>query len=228
MTGRVVLVAGGTSGVGSSVVDRCLESGDRVFVTGTNQARLAARLATGDGTLLAGELADLADQRACERTAQHVLELYGQVDAVVIAAGVGASGDLATGDPGKWRDMTVTNVLGPPLLVRATLPAVRDAGGQFIFIGSVFGRKPAPGSLYAATKGALTALAESLRQQLVGTGVRTCIIQPGRIDTPWWPQGAPPPALSAAEVANAVQWVIERPSTVDVNEIVLRPTGQQF
>lgn len=228
MPEKVILISGGTSGMGRLVAESALQDGHRVFVTGTNADRLAAVLALGDSTQVSGELSDVSDWEQTERAVGNVLSTFGRLDAIVASAGRGAVGDLADGDPQQWRDMVLTNVLGPAYLVRAALPALRVTRGQVVLIGSVFGRKAANGSLYSATKWAVTGLGESLRQQVVGSGIRVCVVHPGRVDTPWWPEGAPPPALSGDSVAATVTWVLEQPIDVDVNEIVVRPVGQQL
>lgn len=228
MSEKVVLVSGGTSGVGRAVVEQALDGGHRVFVTGTNPERLGEVLQRDADDRVSGCLSDVSDWPDTARAVSQAVAHFGRVDAVVASAGRGAEGNLADGDPEQWRAMVLTNVLGPALLVRAALPALEATRGQVVLIGSVFGRKAAPGTLYSATKWAVTALGESLRQQVLDSGIRTCVIHPGRIDTPWWPEGAPPPALSADSVASCVSWVLAQPQEVDVNEMVVRPTGAQF
>jgi NADP-dependent 3-hydroxy acid dehydrogenase YdfG len=121
--------------------------------------------------------------------------------------------------------MVLTNVYGVALTIRATLPAVREAKGHVLLTGSVAGRRALPGSLYSATKWAVTAMGESLRQEVDGTGLRVTVIEPGMVDTPFFdnrPQGA----LQADDVARAVMFAISQPRHVDVNEILVRPTAQ--
>lgn len=226
LTGKVLLVAGGTSGVGLAVAQQALAKNDRVFVTGTRKGKLDSALATAPGERMGGSVSDVSDWPATQRAVDEAVERFGRIDAVVASAASGAGGNFETGDPREWRAMVLTNVLGPALLVRAAFSALKASRGQVVLVGSVFGRKPMPGSYYSATKSAVASMAESLRQEVVGTGIRVSVIHPGRIDTPWWPDGAAPPALTADEVAEAVHWVLSRPADVDVNEIVLRPAGQ--
>lgn len=225
MPGKVVLVAGGTSGVGRKLVELLAGRGERIVVTGTRPDRLQALL-SGAGGAIHGVLADIADPVAMESAVASGLDAFGHLDALIVTAGRGSAGDLLEGSPDQWRAMVLTNVLGPALAVRAVLPHIADTRGQIILLGSVFGRIAAPANLYSPTKWAVSAYAESLRQQMTGSGVRVCVVQPGRIDTPWWPDGAPPPALQPDDVARCVVWVLDQPTDVDVNEIVLRPVGQ--
>ena len=111
------------------------------------------------------------------------------------------------------------------LTIRAALPAVRDTRGHVLLTGSVAGRRALPGSLYSATKWAVTAIGESLRQEVDGTGIRVTLIEPGMVDTPFFdnrPQGA----LEADDIARAVMFAVSQPPHVDVNEILVRPTSQ--
>jgi NADP-dependent 3-hydroxy acid dehydrogenase YdfG len=121
--------------------------------------------------------------------------------------------------------MVLTNVYGAALTIRATLPAVREARGHVLLTGSVAGRRALPGSLYSATKWAVTAMGESLRQEVEGSGVRVTLIEPGMVDTPFF-DNRPRGALEADDVARAVMFAVSQPPHVDVNEILVRPTAQ--
>jgi NADP-dependent 3-hydroxy acid dehydrogenase YdfG len=121
--------------------------------------------------------------------------------------------------------MVLTNVYGAALTIRATLPALRDARGHLLLTGSVAGRRALPGSLYSATKWAVTAMGESARLELADTGVRVTLIEPGMVDTPFF-DDRPRDALEPADVARAVMYAISQPPHVDVNEILVRPTAQ--
>jgi NADP-dependent 3-hydroxy acid dehydrogenase YdfG len=150
----------------------------------------------------------------------------GRLDAVVANAGSTVPGDFATGDPGQWRDMALTNVYGVALTVKASLPHVLDTKGSVMLVGSVAGTRMVPGSLYGATKAAVHAMGENLRARLVGTGVHVSVIRPGRVEAPFW-ESAPDIALESADIAAAVLWILERPAGADVNELRMRPIGQE-
>jgi NADP-dependent 3-hydroxy acid dehydrogenase YdfG len=123
--------------------------------------------------------------------------------------------------------MVLTNVYGAALTIRATLPALKEAKGHMVLTGSVAGRKALPGSLYSATKWAVTGMGESLRQEVNGTGVRVTVIEPGMVDTPFFDNPVTDAApLTADDVAEAVMFAVGRPPHVDVNEILVRPTSQ--
>ena len=92
--------------------------------------------------------------------------------------------------------------------------------------GSIAGVRSLPGSLYSATKFAVHGIAESLRQELNGTGVRTTLVAPGMVDTPFFDNGAGPGALQPDDIARAVIYALSQPPHVDVNFMLIRPTAQ--
>ena len=121
--------------------------------------------------------------------------------------------------------MVLTNVYGAALTLRATIPALKDAKGHLLLTSSVAGRRALPGSMYSATKHAVTAMGEAARQDLNGTGVRVTLIEPGMTDTPFFDE-PPSDALQADDIARAVLYAVSQPPHVDVNEILIRPTAQ--
>jgi NADP-dependent 3-hydroxy acid dehydrogenase YdfG len=121
--------------------------------------------------------------------------------------------------------MVLTNVLGPALTVRATLPALKESRGHLLLTGSVAGRRALPGSLYACTKWAVTAMGEAARLEVDGTGIRVSLIEPGMVDTPFF-ESSPSDALEPDDIARAVMYAVGQPPHVDVNEILVRPTAQ--
>ncbi len=129
---------------------------------------------------------------------------------------------------GPRRGLVTTNVLGPALTARAVLPALVGSGGHLLLTGwSVAGRVTRPGSLYSATKWAVSALAAAIRAECVGTGVRVTLIQPGLTNAgSAGPGREADPRLAPADVAAAVMFAVGQPAGVDVSEIVIRPVGQ--
>ncbi|QYM76604.1 SDR family oxidoreductase [Leucobacter luti] len=219
------LITGGTSGIGAAIAVARAAAGDNVWVTGSNPERLAAFLAARPE--IRGITADAGDWGDTRRAVAEVRAACGGLDLVVANAGFSARGDLASGDPVEWERMVTTNVLGPAYLVRAALPALILAAGHIVLIGSSAGRKVFPGNLYTATKWAVTAYAESLRQQLVGTGVRVTLLSPGAVETPLWAE-RPDAWMPPERVAAALDWAVSQPADVDVSELIIRATGQAF
>ena len=143
-------------------------------------------------------------------------------------AGFGARRGFLEESPEFWRSMVLTNVLGVALTVRAFVAPLRDARGHLVLNGSVAGRKVPPGSLYGATKWAVTAMAEAARMELHGTGVRVTLVSPGTVETPFYDQPVGGAQLTAEDVARIVLFVLAQPPHVDVNEVLVRPTVQEF
>jgi len=122
--------------------------------------------------------------------------------------------------------MVLTNVYGVALTIRACMDALVETKGHLILTSSLAGRRALPGSLYSATKFAVTSMGESARLELNGTGVRVMLIEPGMVDTPFFDNPPQIEALHAEDVARAIMFAVSQPSRVDVNEILIRPTDQ--
>ena len=153
------------------------------------------------------------------------LDAFGQLDVAFANAGFGGPRGFTEGDPEHWRAMVLTNVLGAAYTIRATIPPLKQSVGHVLLTSSVAGRRALPGSLYSATKHAVTAMAESLRQELNGSGVRVTSIEPGMVDTPFF-DNRPTHALVPGDIARAVMFAVSQPPHVDVNEILVRPVSQ--
>ncbi|MEV6052947.1 SDR family oxidoreductase [Streptomyces sp. NPDC052107] len=226
----VALVTGGATGIGAAVARQLLDAGHRVTVTGRTEARLrdfADGLGNPDELLtVAGDASAFDDiQDAVDRT----LKAYGRLDTVVANAGFATHDTVAEGDPAGWTEMVLTNVLGPALLIRASVEALKESRGRIVLVGSVAGFVNTPGNLYGATKWAVTGLAENTRRQVTEFGIGVTLVAPGRVETPFWDGlGSLPPGhlLTADQIADSVVWTIRQPAGVDVNTVVVRPLGQ--
>jgi len=231
MNDPVLLITGGSSGLGAATAVAAARAGYRLVLTARGADRLAAFAAgLGAADRVLTLPCDVGDWDQISTVVAKAEDTFGRLDAVFANAGssvgtsfLGRSGE----DPRLWRDMVVTNVCGPAYTARAALPALVRSGGHLVLTGSASGRGVRPGSLYSATKWAVTGLAQAIRAECVGTGVRVTIIQPGLVDTDAIPADRrDDPKLQPADVARAVLYALDQPSTVDVNEIVIRPVGQ--
>jgi len=226
----VALITGGGSGIGAAVARQLLAAGHRVAVTGRGEKRLrgfAEELGDPDGLLtFVGSAAEYADvQSAVDGT----LKAFGRLDTVVANAGFATHDTVADGDPAGWTEMVLTNVLGPALLIRASVDALKETRGRIVLVGSVAGFVNGPGNIYGATKWAVTGLAENTRRQVTDFGIGVTLIAPGRVETPFWDgNGSLPPGhlLTADQIADSVVWALRQPAGVDVNTVVVRPIGQ--
>ncbi|MEU6530331.1 SDR family oxidoreductase [Streptomyces sp. NPDC046928] len=224
------LITGGGSGIGAAVARRLLDAGHRVAVTGRGEERLR-RFADevgrpGQLLTLVGDSARYEDvQAAVDAT----LKAFGRLDTVVANAGFATHDSVAQGDPAGWPEMVLTNVLGPALLIRASIDALKESRGRIVLVGSVAGFVPTAGNLYGATKWAVTGLAENTRREVTEWGVGVTLVAPGRVETPFWDGlGSLPPGnlLTADQIADSVVWAVRQPEGVDVNTVVVRPLGQ--
>lgn len=224
--GRVVLITGASSGIGAAIARAAAAEGMRVVLGARRLDKLEALAAElgGDAKARAVKL-DVTDWASCEAFVAAGVEAFGRVDAFVANAGFGAERGWLNSTPEHWRDMVLTNVLGAAYTIRATLPAILEAKGHILVTGSVAGRISIPGSLYSATKWAVTGIGQSLRGEVAGTGVRVTLIEPGMVDTPFF-ENRPQAALQDTDIANAVMYAVAQPPHVDVSEILVRPTSQ--
>ena len=220
------LITGASSGIGAATARRAAADGYRLVLAARTEERIAAlaeELGGADQALAVRcDVTEWDQQQAMVAAA---LEQFGRLDVAFANAGFGASRGFLEESPEHWRAMVLTNVYGAALTIRATLPALKEARGHLLLTGSVAGRRALPGSLYSATKWAVTAMGESARLELNGTGVRVTLIEPGMTDTPFF-ENRPTAALEPDDIARAVLFAVSQPPHVDVNEILVRPTSQ--
>ena len=226
MPDPVFLITGASSGIGAATARHATDAGYRVVLAARSTDRLQdlARELGGDERVLAVKC-DVTEWEQQEELVKRTLESFGRLDVAFANAGFGARRGFLEESPEQWRSMVLTNVYGAALTIRATLPALKESTGHLLLTGSVAGRRALPGSLYSATKWAVTAMGESARQELNGTGVRVTLIEPGMVDTPFFSR-RPTDALEPDDIARAVMFAVSQPPHVDVNEILVRPTAQ--
>jgi NADP-dependent 3-hydroxy acid dehydrogenase YdfG len=223
---RVFLITGASTGIGAATARQAVEAGYRVVLCARSTDKLQALAAELGGAERALAVAcDVCEWDQVDELAQETVATFGRIDVVFANAGFGATRGFTEETPEHWKSMVLTNVLGPAYTIRATMDAVRATTGHYLLTSSVAGRRALPGSLYSSTKHAVTAMAESLRQELNGTGVRVTSIEPGMVDTPFF-DNRPTNALEADDIARAVMYAVAQPTHVDVNEILIRPTAQ--
>jgi NADP-dependent 3-hydroxy acid dehydrogenase YdfG len=224
---KVFLITGASTGIGAATARHAAKAGYRLVLaarTADKLEALAQELGGPDRALAVA--CDVTEWDQVEALVARTLEAYGRLDVAYGNAGFGAARGFLAESPEQWKSMVLTNVYGAALTLRATIPALKESKGHLLLTGSVAGRRALPGSLYSATKWAVTAMGESARQELNGTGVRVTVIEPGMVDTPFFDNGAGEGALQPDDIANAVLYAVGQPPHVDVNEILIRPTSQ--
>ena len=223
---RVFLITGASTGIGAETARQAVAAGYKVVLAARSADKLDALAAElGGGDVALAQPCDVTDFAQQEAVVAAALERWGRLDVAFANAGFGAARGFLEESPEHWRDMVLTNVLGAAFTIRATLPALKDSRGHLLLTGSVAGRRAIPGSLYSSTKWAVTGMGESVRQELNGTGVRTTLIEPGMVDTPFFDNPGEG-RLKADDIARAVMYAVSQPAHVDVNEVLIRPTAQ--
>ena len=220
----MLLITGASSGIGAATARQAAAAGYRLALAARGADKLEALAAETGGITIQADVSVWEDNAALiDRT----LDAYGRIDVVFANAGFGAQRGWLEDTPEKWREMVLTNVLGAAYTARAAIPALKDSRGHLLLTSSVVGRRMVPGSLYAVTKHAVTAMGEALRQDLNGSGIRVTLIEPGAVDTPFFDQ-APAYAIEPDDIARAVMYAVSQPAHVDVNEILIRPVAQDL
>ena len=223
----VLVITGASTGIGAATARRAAEFGYRVVLAARSEDKLeqlAEELGGADRALAVRcDVADWDDQLALVAAA---LDRFGRLDAYFANAGFGAKRGFLEESVEHWKSMIDTNVLGAALSIRASLPHFRERSrGHMILTSSVAGRRALPGSLYSATKHAVTAMGEALRQEVSDTDIKVTLIEPGMVDTPFF-EDRPSGALEADDIARAVMFALTQPAHVDVNEVLVRPIHQ--
>jgi NADP-dependent 3-hydroxy acid dehydrogenase YdfG len=227
----VFLITGASSGIGAATARAAVEAGHRLVLAARSEDKLTAladELGGPDQALVVRcDVTDWDDQQAMVRAA---LDTFGRLDVVFANAGFGATRGFLNESPEHWRAMVLTNVLGIAYTIRATLAHLLERGtGHYVLTSSIAGRRSLPGSLYSATKWAVTGIGQSLRAELRemhgNARIRVTLIEPGAVETPFFDNPGEG-RLEADDVAGAVMWALDQPEHVDVSEVLILPTAQ--
>jgi NADP-dependent 3-hydroxy acid dehydrogenase YdfG len=238
---KVVAITGASSGIGEATALALVERGARVVLGARRLERLEAlanRLAAVGGEA-AYARADVKRREDLSRLVKLACERFGRLDVLVGNAGIGPVSLLDDLRVGDWDDMIDVNIKGVLYGIAAALPVFRKQGfGHFVHLASTAALKVVPTmAVYSATKVAVRAISEGLRQE-AGAKLRVTIITPGFVSTDFVESvmdarlrdrlaasrdefAIPPDAI-----ARAIAFAIDQPAEVDVNEIVIRPTAQ--
>jgi NADP-dependent 3-hydroxy acid dehydrogenase YdfG len=217
------LITGASTGIGAATARAAAQAGYDVVLAARSEDKLRALADEVGGLAVRCDVTEWNDQEAL---VERALGAYGRIDVVFANAGFGGARGFLEEDPETWKSMVLTNVYGCALTIRATMPALKESKGHLILTSSVAGRRALPGSLYSATKHAVTAMGEAARLDYNDSGVRVTLIEPGMVDTPFFDNPPKIRALDADDVARTVMFAVSQPPHVDVNEILIRPTAQ--
>lgn len=171
---KVAVITGSSRGIGKAVALALAEKGAKVVLNGRNEQRLretemAMKAAGFDCLAVAG---DISSYSQCERLIDESVSHFGQIDILINNAGLSAEGTIEETAPEVFKTIYETNLLGVIYPTKAALAEIKKQKGSIVFIGSIAGFMGLPGfSTYSASKMALTALAQSLKIELAGSGV---------------------------------------------------------
>ncbi|NMW22098.1 MAG: SDR family oxidoreductase [Chlorobiaceae bacterium] len=231
MNSKVFLITGASTGIGEATARRAVEAGFKVVLAARSAEKLEhLQSELGHDNALA-VTCDVANWKSQQEMVAQTLNRFGKIDVVFANAGFSKGSTFYGGDdkPEEWQEMVMVNVYGAAATARLTLPELVKSQGHLLITGSVVGRVTSIRNLYSATKWAVTGMAQAIRNEMTGTGIRVTLVEPGIVDTPFWDNLQKPdsaPALQPDDIARAVMFAVSQPQHVDVNDILIRPTGQ--
>ena len=242
LSGTVAVVTGASSGIGEATARALAGEGATVALLARRRDRLEALAGELGGDTSVHEV-DVSDGEAVRRAVEDVVARHGRLDVLVNNAGYGSMTPAAESDLSEWQKMVDVNVNGVLATTHAALAHLTEAAkgergiADVVTVSSVAGRKvdgPAV-NVYAATKHAVGAFSEALRQELGAAHVRVGLVEPGLVRSELTEgQGAAQQAesemelglMEAEDIADAIVYMVSRPRRTAVNEILVRPTEQ--
>lgn len=241
--GKVVVITGASSGIGKTIAEHLASQGALVSLGARRIEKLDKlvndiRDSGGQATAFSTDVTRLEDVNGL---ISHTISTYGKIDVMINNAGVMLLSKLENLLFDQWNIMVDTNLKGLMNGVGAVLPHfMAQRSGHYINIASLSGHRVDPTSaVYSATKFAVRAFSEGLRQEVKPYNIRTSIISPGVIQSelteaitdPYAKEmvkGMAGMAISPMAIANAISYIIGQPEDIDVSEMIIRPTSQPY
>jgi len=240
LKGKVALITGASRGIGRATAIRLAEGGAAVVMGATSVTLLKSLQQELEerGRDARAQRCDITQREECENLVHETLSRFGKIDILVNNAGVGFSGTIVDSDPDMVERMVAVNILGVYYITRAILPGmINRQRGDIINIGSVAGIKYSPRfAIYSATKFAVRAFSEALRNEVQEHNIRVTLVQPGMTQTAFFDsfarKGSPIPLdkgeiLRPEDIADAIYFALSRPDGVAVNDVTVRPVWQE-
>lgn len=242
ISNKVVIITGASSGLGEATARMLAEKGAKLMLAARREDRLKELTESirANGGEASYQVVDVTDRGAMQSLADQTRETYGRIDVLVANAGLMQLAPLDKLKVDEWDAMIDINIKGVLYGLAAVLPTMREQqSGHIINLSSVAGHTVFPGAaVYCATKYAVKALSEGIRQESNGE-IRATNISPGAVATELTDHITDPDAQKAASdlysvaigsdaIARAITYAIEQPGDVDVNEMIIRPTKQEL
>jgi NADP-dependent 3-hydroxy acid dehydrogenase YdfG len=247
--GSRALVTGASSGIGAATARTLAELGASVALVARRTDRLeslASEIESGGDRKAVSIEADVTDREQAENAVAKAVEALGGLDIVINNAGVMLLGPIVDAPIEEWETMLNVNVFGLLYVANAAMPHLLEAAegeprqvADLVNISSVAGRQVRSGSgVYNATKHAVGAFSDSLRQEVTQRHLRVSLIEPGAVATELAGHNRPEvletikkrfadmERLQAPDIADAIAYVVTRPRHVAINEVLIRPTEQ--
>ena len=241
---KVAIVTGASSGIGRATALKLSKAGAKVAIGARRIDRLEdlAKQISGDGGEVFYQRLDVAQRTTCDDFAKAVLDKWGSINILVNNAGLMPLSFFKNLQVDEWDKMVDVNIKGVLYCTGAVISHMMEKkSGHIVNISSVAGRVVFPaGSVYCATKHAVTAFSEGLRQEFsTRSNIRVTSIEPGVVATElnnaitdeslqrFVENTKKMEALQAEDIANAILYAVESPPHVNVNEILIRPTAQE-
>ena len=242
--GKVVVITGASSGLGEAAARHLSAEGASVALGARRVDRLHAVTdeLIGRGAQALAQVTDVTRSDDVKRLVDRAVQAFGRIDVMINNAGLMPQSMLERLNIDEWDRMIDVNIKGVLYGIAAALPYMQQQkSGHVINVSSVAGHKVRPGgTVYSATKHAVRVISEGFRQEVKPYNIRTTVISPGAVDTEL-PNTITDPvvaqamrkfyddiAISAESFAHTVAFVIGQPPDVDINEILYRPTRQEF
>jgi NADP-dependent 3-hydroxy acid dehydrogenase YdfG len=264
LEGRIAIITGASAGIGEALARDCVREGAKVVINARREGKLrelAGELGEDNAEVVAG---DAVDESVIAAMLEAPKRRFGaDADLIVVNAGRGLRGSVYDSNTDEWEEMLTTNILGASRLMRAAAHRLVEAwpasgtdefeerwkqavesGGpsrDIVVLGSTVGRHISPfSSMYGASKFAVNSLAEALRRELAGKGIRVTLVEPGVVRTEFQESAGYEmegfgafmervgPVLKAEDISRSIVFAASQPPAVHVNDIMVRPTRQEY